>query len=64
MTGSSLDRRTAFGQAAACYAARARLQQALAWRLAHHCRSLPLPPGPVLDLGAGPGTLEIGRAHV
>lgn len=57
MTGSSLDRRTAFGQAAACYAARARLQQALAWRLAHHCRSLPLPPGPVLDLGAGPGTL-------
>ncbi|MFM7228188.1 MAG: methyltransferase domain-containing protein [Cyanobacteriota bacterium] len=57
MTSGGLDRRTAFGRAAATYAARARLQQALAWRLAHHCRGLALPAGPVLDLGAGPGTL-------
>jgi len=52
-----IDRRQAFASAAPTYAKQARLQQAVAWRLAKHCKALPLPPGPVLDLGAGPGNL-------
>ena len=53
----AIDRRRAFASAAPTYAKEARLQQAVAWRLAQLCQSLPLPPGPVLDLGAGPGNL-------
>lgn len=49
---------TAFSQGAERYAREARLQQAVAWRLAHHCSHLPLGPGPVLDLGAGSGNLS------
>ena len=48
----------AFARGASCYARDARLQQAVAWRLARHCRSLPLPEGPVVDLGAGSGNLS------
>ena len=44
-----------FARRAGSYAQHARLQRALAWRLAHHCRSLPLPNGPAADLGAGTG---------
>ncbi|MEN9877823.1 MAG: hypothetical protein RLZZ158_862 [Cyanobacteriota bacterium] len=57
MTALGIDRRQAFASAAPTYAKQARLQQAAAWRLAKLCRALPLPPGPVLDLGAGPGNL-------
>ena len=48
----------AFAQGASCYARDTRLQQAVAWRLARHCRELPLPEGPVVDLGAGSGNLS------
>ena len=48
----------AFARGASCYARDARLQQAVAWRLARHCRGLPLPEGPVVDLGAGSGNLS------
>ena len=48
----------AFARGASCYARDARLQQAVAWRLARHCRDLPLPEGPVVDLGAGSGNLS------
>ena len=48
----------AFARGASCYARNARLQQAVAWRLARHCRDLPLPEGPVVDLGAGSGNLS------
>jgi malonyl-CoA O-methyltransferase len=49
----------AFSRGAARYARDARLQQAVAWRLAHLCRDLSLGPGPVLDLGAGSGNLSL-----
>ena len=48
----------AFARGASCYARDARLQQAVAWRLARHCRGIPLPDGPVVDLGAGSGNLS------
>ena len=48
----------AFSRGAARYARDALLQQAVAWRLAHHCSDLGLGPGPVLDLGAGSGNLS------
>ena len=48
----------AFARGASCYARDARLQQAVAWRLARHCRDLSLPAGPVVDLGAGSGNLS------
>ncbi len=44
-----------FARRAGSYEQNARLQRSLAWRLAHHCRALPLPPGPAADLGAGSG---------
>lgn len=50
--------RTHFGRHAADYDGEARLQQAVAWRLAGLCRSLPLPAGPCADLGAGSGLLS------
>ena len=54
---------SAFSQAASNYARNARLQQGVAWRLAHLCRNLPLLPGPVLDLGAGSGNLSAALQH-
>jgi malonyl-CoA O-methyltransferase len=50
--------RAHFGRHAADYDGEARLQQAVAWRLAGLCRSLPLPAGPCADLGAGSGLLS------
>ena len=50
--------RTGFARRAAHYDSQARLQQAVAWRLAHWCRDLPLPAGPVADLGSGSGLLS------
>ncbi|WP_254980296.1 methyltransferase domain-containing protein [Cyanobium sp. ATX 6A2] len=49
--------RAGFAGGAAAYDHQATLQRAIAWRLAHACRSLPLPPGPAADLGAGTGLL-------
>jgi malonyl-CoA O-methyltransferase len=49
----------AFAAGAVAYAQEARLQQVVAWRLAHYCRDLPLGSGPVLDLGAGNGSLSL-----
>ena len=50
--------RHSFGRQADVYEAEARLQQAMAWRLGHLCRQLPLPAGPRADLGAGTGLLS------
>ena len=50
--------RQGFGRGAASYESQARLQQAVAWRLAHLCRDLPLLEGPRADLGAGSGLLS------
>jgi len=52
--------RAGFAAGAVAYDHQAALQRAIAWRLAHACRDLPLPPGPAADLGAGSGLL--GRA--
>lgn len=49
--------RAGFAAQAHAYERHACLQRAIAWRLARHCRDLPLPPGPVADLGAGSGLL-------
>jgi malonyl-CoA O-methyltransferase len=49
-----------FGRQADHYSGHAKLQRAIAWRLAHHCLSLPIPPGPWADLGAGSGL--VGQA--
>ena len=49
-----------FGRHAADYAHHARLQQGVAWRLAHLCAPLPLAAGPRADLGAGSGL--VGQA--
>ena len=49
--------RRRFSRRAASYNQLAQLQQAIAWRLAHWIRQLPLPPGPCADLGAGTGLL-------
>jgi hypothetical protein len=49
-----------FGRQADHYNGLAKLQRAIAWRLARHCLSLPLPPGPWADLGAGSGL--VGQA--
>jgi malonyl-CoA O-methyltransferase len=49
-----------FGRHARSYARHARLQQGVAWRLAHLCRGLSLPAGPRADLGAGSGL--VGQA--
>jgi malonyl-CoA O-methyltransferase len=47
-----------FGRRAGSYEQQARLQQGVAWRLGHLCRDLPLPAGPIADLGAGTGLLS------
>lgn len=47
-----------FGRQAAHYDDHAQIQRAVAWRLARHCRDLPLPDGPCADLGAGSGLLS------
>ncbi|MEX1324782.1 MAG: SAM-dependent methyltransferase, partial [Synechococcaceae cyanobacterium] len=59
-----MDRHPLSGRVRAGFAARAHayerhavLQRAIAWRLAHGCRDLPLPAGPAADLGAGTGLL-------
>jgi malonyl-CoA O-methyltransferase len=49
-----------FGRQADHYNGHAKLQRAIAWRLARHCLSLPLPPGAWADLGAGSGL--VGQA--
>ena len=49
-----------FGRHAAGYARHARLQQGVAWRLAHLCAPLPIAAGPRADLGAGSGL--VGQA--
>ncbi|APD48480.1 SAM-dependent methyltransferase [Synechococcus sp. CS-602] len=49
--------RDGFERQAGRYERGAELQRAVAWRLAHHCRGLPLPAGPCVDLGAGTGLL-------
>ena len=46
-----------FDGAATQYNRAARLQTALAWRLAGHCQRLPIPLGRWLDLGSGTGLL-------
>ena len=50
--------RAGFERQAARYERGAVLQRGLAWRLARHCRGLPLPEGPRADLGAGTGLLS------
>ncbi|MEB3201605.1 MAG: methyltransferase domain-containing protein [Synechococcus sp.] len=50
-----------FGSRAATYTSQARLQQGVAWRLAHLCAALPIPAtGARADLGAGSGL--VGQA--
>lgn len=46
-----------FGRSAARYSQQAHLQRAVAWRLVHSFRALPLPDGPWADLGAGSGAV-------
>ncbi len=46
-----------FDDAARRYNRSARLQTAMAWRLAGHCQRLPIPQGRWLDLGSGTGLL-------
>ena len=46
-----------FDGAATHYNRAARLQAAMAWRLAGHCQRLPIPSGRWLDLGSGTGLL-------
>ena len=46
-----------FDGAATQYNRAARLQTAMAWRLAGHCKRLPIPSGRWLDLGSGTGLL-------
>lgn len=55
--------RAAFSRAAPQYDQGAQLQRGVAWRLARHCRDLPLPPGPCADLGAGSGLLARALAR-
>jgi malonyl-CoA O-methyltransferase len=50
--------RAGFASRAGHYDGQAKLQQAVAWRLARWCRDLPLPAGPVADLGCGSGLLS------
>ncbi|MBM5814605.1 MAG: methyltransferase domain-containing protein [Cyanobacteria bacterium M_DeepCast_100m_m1_067] len=52
--------RARFARQAHHYGEQARLQQGVAWRLAHLCRALPLPAGLRADLGAGSGL--VGQA--
>ncbi len=50
--------RAGFARRAQHYDSQARLQEAVAWRLGRWCRDLPLPAGPVADLGCGSGLLS------
>lgn len=50
--------RSRFARRASGYNEVARLQRAVAWRLASLARDLPLPQGPIADLGAGSGLLS------
>ena len=50
--------RQQFGRRATSYESQARLQKGVAWRLARLVRQLPLPQGPIADLGAGSGLLS------
>ena len=54
-----------FSRRAAGYNQLAQLQQAIAWRLAHWIRLLPLPPGPCAALGAVPskGSEHLGSGR-
>ena len=52
-----------FARQAHHYGQQARLQQGVAWRLAHLCRALPLPDGPRADLGAGSGLVGQALRH-
>lgn len=47
----------AFARSANIYAKNAKLQQAVAWRLARYCKNLEIPKGLILDFGAGSGNL-------
>lgn len=51
---------THFGRKAQHYEQHAGLQRAMAWRLARRIASLPMPAGPMADLGAGSGL--VGQA--
>jgi malonyl-CoA O-methyltransferase len=55
--------RAGFAAQAHAYERHASLQRAIAWRLAHHGRDLPLPAGPAADLGAGSGLLAQALNH-
>jgi malonyl-CoA O-methyltransferase len=61
--GFAMQVRQRFARGADRYDTGARLQQGIAWRLAHHCRRLELPPGPCADLGAGSGLLSRALRH-
>ncbi|MCP9916832.1 methyltransferase domain-containing protein [Cyanobium sp. ATX 6F1] len=52
-----LEVRRRFARSAGRYEQLAHLQRAVAWRLGHLSRDLPLPQGPAADLGAGSGLL-------
>ena len=47
----------AFARGANIYAKNAKLQQAVAWRLARYCKNLEIPKGLIFDFGAGSGNL-------
>ena len=47
----------AFAKGANIYAKNAKLQQAVAWRLARYCKNLEIPKGLIYDFGAGSGNL-------
>ena len=47
----------AFARSANIYAKNAKLQQAVAWRLARYCKNLEIPKGLIFDFGAGSGNL-------
>ena len=47
----------AFARGANIYAKNAKLQQAVAWRLARYCKNLEIPKGLIYDFGAGSGNL-------
>ena len=47
----------AFAKGANIYTKNAKLQQAVAWRLARYCKNLEIPKGLIYDFGAGSGNL-------
>lgn len=52
-----------FDGSATQYNRAARLQKAMAWRIAGHCQRLPIPSGRWLDLGSGTGLLADALEH-